>query len=495
MKRITFLNCILALTVLSLGTIGCESTTSGTPPTKSTAPAAFKSDVATSEIDSDLYTLTKSVKTSQSIGQTYTYEYVVKAKEDLTDVVIADTLPSGLEYVSSTPTAQVSDNKIVWNLGDINEGDISPLTLTVKATRTGTFANCVTITAIPKACLAVVVGAPELMIEKTTPKERLLSGETATFDITVTNTGNADAENVVLTDILPEGLTASSSLRYNLGDLAPSESKTVEVLALTSKSGKFLNTASAVGSNVAKVADDAVVYVNTPGLKVEKTGTGEQFVGKKASYEIVVTNTGDFTLTDVVVTDTLGEGMAFASTPGAKVVEPRKAMWNISSLKPQASKTFKVTTTAELAGRYCNNVAAVDADLKLEDSSTACTVWKGFPAILLEVIDTVDPLLEGQPSQYVIRVTNQGNAPDYNIQVGAEIAPELSITSVAGQTQHQVNGNKVTFASFAKIDPKQTIEFKIDVRGKTIGGGRSNFSLSSNLLKEPISETESTQVY
>ena len=73
----------------------------------------------------------------------------------------------------------------------------------------------------------------------------------------------------------------------------------------------------------------------------------------------------------------------------------------------------------------------------------ACTNWKGFPAILLEVIDTEDPLLVGDASTYIIRLTNQGNAPDYNIEIMADIAAQLTVQSISGETAGRVVGQEV----------------------------------------------------
>ena len=60
--------------------------------------------------------------------------------------------------------------------------------------------------------------------------------------------------------------------------------------------------------NVGKANAEACTTVLVPGLKVVKTGTKEQFLTRTATYEIRVSNTGDTTLTGVVVTDTAPEG-------------------------------------------------------------------------------------------------------------------------------------------------------------------------------------------
>lgn len=489
------------LAVISVvGFAGCQSVHTHAQADESTAAPevamapSYQGSVSSAVIETELYKLTKRVTAMQSVGREFTYEYMVEASQDLMDLVITDTIPNGLQYVSSTPRASMTGNDVVWSLGELNEGEFEAVTLSVKALQTGEFANCVTVDASPKACLTVLVGAPLLTIDKSVVDESLLLGERADFNIVVTNKGNAVAENVVIVDKLPQGLTARSPLEFTIGDLAPSESRSVEITAMTTTSGEFLNVASAVGSNVESVSDDAMVYVNTAALEIIKSGPAEQYIGKRAKYEIVVTNTGDVALSNLVVTDTVGTGMQIASAAGA-VGNPNTVSWDIASLPAGQSKSFTVSTTAEIAGDYCNSVEVVDSALKLSDSAQACTTWKGYPAILLEVIDTEDPLLVGEESTYVIRLTNQGNAPDYNIEITADIAAQLKILSISGETKGRVDGQAVSFETLSVLSPKQTVEYMIKVEGKEIGGGRSNFELDTKLLNGSISETESTQVY
>ena len=318
-------------------------------------------------------------------------------------------------------------------------------------------------------------------------------GESADFTIVVTNTGSSVAKNVVLSDNLPATLSTSAPLTYELGDLQPGESKTVTLSAATSAKGEYCNVASANGTNVAEVSDDACIVVVKPGLTIEKTGDEAQFAGKKADYQIVVTNTGDVDLTDLVVTDTPEAPMQIVKASGATVAG-NTATWNIASLKAGQSKSFDLVVTSR-QGTYCNNASVVDADLGLTASDDACTEWKGYPAVLLEVIDTVDPLLIGDKTTYVIRVTNQGTANDYNIKVDAVVPEQLKILGVSGATQGTHDTNSASFVAYGTLAPKEVIEYRIDVEAAVEGDARSKFELNTKLLGTPITEIEATQVY
>lgn len=54
----------------------------------------------------------------------------------LTNVVLDDTLPSGITYISASP-APTSTSPLRWNLGTVPNGSVRSITLTVKATGKG----------------------------------------------------------------------------------------------------------------------------------------------------------------------------------------------------------------------------------------------------------------------------------------------------------------------------------------------------------------------
>jgi uncharacterized repeat protein (TIGR01451 family) len=244
-------------------------------------------------------------------------------------------------------------------------------------------------------------------------------------------------------------------------------------------------------ANAGKAQDDACTVVVQPGLKIVKTGDKEQFLSRTASYQIMVTNTGDTTLTGVVVTDTAPDATTITTAPGASV-SGRTATWNIAELRPGGSQTFSLSLTATTAGNHCNTVAATAAG-GLRDSAQACTLWRGVPALLIEVVDDPDPIQVGETATYTIRVTNQGTADDNNVTIVANFPKETTPTSAsAGGT---VTGQTVRFQAVPTLAPKQSITYTIKAKGNQAGDSRLKVLLTSDLLKSPVTEEESTQVY
>lgn len=461
-----------------------------------TPEADCETGVVTDYVDKYLVRLEKSAPDMVSLNEPFEYNYTVVAKDKVKKVVVEEEIPSGTEYVSSDPEAEVNGSSVEWTLYNLEKGDNVPLTLTVNPTEVADLSNCAEITAYPEACTTTSVGVPELAITKTTPDEQVLLGAGVPWNITVTNTGNFCAYDVVVTDTLPSGVShdsGQSELTTELGTLAPGESRDISVNTEATATGEHCNVALVESSNAGSAEDDACVNVVEAGLDVVKEGTPMQFVNKEASYEITVTNTGDVPLSDVVVTDTVPSENRLLEAPGAQV-DGNTATWT-TSLNGGESKSFELTVLGLSEGTYCNQVSAASAEYGLSGSEEACTEWRGYPALLIEVIDTEDPLLVGEQTTYVIQITNQGTAPDTNIALDVELPEQMKVVSAAGDSQGTISGKKVSFAAYPVLDAKEIIEFRVVAEAVSEGDARFKAQMESELLKTPVPEEEATQVY
>jgi uncharacterized repeat protein (TIGR01451 family) len=369
----------------------------------------------------------------------------------------------------------------------MNAGDSKRIKITLRADKEGTIINCASVSADPRVCAATIVGKPVITIDKTGPETALL-GANVTYNFTVKNTGSAVAKNVVITDAVPEGLSGQP-VTINAGDLAPGQSKTGSATFKTTRPGKVCNTATANSSNAGTVSDEACTVVLKPGLKVEKSGTKEQILGRNADYEIVVSNIGDTVLNNVVVSDTAPAETSISAAPSGSI-SGNKATWTIAELKPGAKWTGTVKLTSKVAGTHCNTVTASTGSLS--DSAKACTLWKGIAAVLLEVVDDPDPIQIGETTTYTIKVTNQGFADIHNVKIAASYGDMVKPVS---SPQGTVSGQSVSFPVVAVVAAKQTVTYTVVVKGASAGDSRNKIALTCDELRTPVDEEESTTVY
>ncbi|MBG86919.1 MAG: hypothetical protein CMO80_08475 [Verrucomicrobiales bacterium] len=443
-----------------------------------------------------LVKLDKTAPATASVGQTYENKIIVDPQADVGEVVLTHYLPAGATFMKAEPPpASVSGNKLVWTWNELKKAEKQTVTVWLTPTGEGVLRSCSTIHAVPISCVVTKVGKLELTIEKTGPATAQV-GERVPYNIVVKNVGTTAATGVEVTDTLPPGMSHDSGKRelvFEAGDLAPGEAKQASVTLIASERGTHTNTVVAKSTNAGSVSDTAVTKVVQPGLKVEKTGPPQQFLGKTANYNITVSNTGDTTLNNVTLTDIAPTNAVIAGASGASVAG-RQATWNVGTLNTGESKSVNLGLRASRPGVTVNNVVARSGDLS--DRAQAQTLWRGFAAVLVEMVDNPDPLLIGESTTYTLKVTNQGTAEDRDVNAVIRFPAQVTPTAAGGVTQGTIAGNTVTFAPLASIAAKQVATWTIKAKAASVGDARVSAEITTALLKgRPVTEVEATQVY
>jgi uncharacterized repeat protein (TIGR01451 family) len=214
----------------------------------------------------------------------------------------------------------------------------------------------------------ITITAPILTIDKTVNATTAQPNGQLAYTIVVKNTGTATAENVVITDTLPAGLTfadvTGSTRTWNLGSsLTPGQTTTLTYpvnVTGTAVAGSYTNTALATASNHANIQDTATVTVTIPSVLgatapkltlTKTTATEKANHGDTVTFTIIVKNEGDADATNVVLTDVLPDGLRFTDTKALS------REWTIGTLHPDQSVTMTYRTTVEstaLEGTHTN---------------------------------------------------------------------------------------------------------------------------------------------
>jgi len=468
------------------------------------APASVATTVASTAstagqfgYGSQLVTVSKQSPPTASVGQAFENTIVVNPVAHIGNVELTHYIPANAEFVKADPSpASVQGQKLVWNWKELKQGDQRTVRVWIKPLAEGELRSCSTIHALPFGCVVTQVGKPSLTIEKTGPATAQV-GEQCTYNIVVRNVGTSPAYKVEVTDTIPPGMShesGKSELIFDAGDLQPGDAKQATVVLTANQRGTHVNKVTANSSNAASVSDTAVTKVVQPGIKVVKTGPPQQFLGKTATYNITVSNTGDTTLEGVAVVDQAPSNAAIADAPGAQVAG-QQATWSVGTLAPGQSKSFTLGLRASQPGVTVNRVTA-SANGGLSDSAQAETLWRGYAAVLVEMVDDPDPLLVGESTTYTLKVTNQGTAADHDVSVVIEFPAQLTPTAAGGVSAGTIQGNTVTFAPVASIEAKQVLTWTIQAKAAQVGDGRVTARITTKLLNaRPVTEVEATQVY
>jgi len=129
------------------------------------------------------------------------------------------------------------------------------------------------------------------------------TGETVEYTITVTNVGNVDLEDVTIED---------TNLGYTETevDIPIGGSHEIKLYETYNTAGTYTNTAIATHTEAGQVSDDAIVVITEApvySMTIDKTvtSTGPYHPGDTINYGVTVTNTGNQTLTNIQVVDSM----------------------------------------------------------------------------------------------------------------------------------------------------------------------------------------------
>ena len=105
----------------------------------------------------------------------------------------------------------------------------------------------------------------------------------------------ARSSGVQIADTLPAGMTSDgkNSLTFDVGNLAPGESKEVKYNAAASTTGKLVNNAKVTSAQGVSAEASATTTVHQPVLAISCKATDQQFIGRKFDVNYTVSNTGD----------------------------------------------------------------------------------------------------------------------------------------------------------------------------------------------------------
>ena len=426
-------------------------------------------------------------------GQPYQYSYKVSNLTDsaLENVQVTDRVSSNFAATDSDPKAASTTGGIaVWSLGTLGPKESKVITVNGSTAEEGVVNTCGWATYTPVACQDIRVVKANIALVKSEPADALVC-DTIPVSLTVKNTGSSALTGVQVNDTLPTGMVSDgkSSLTFDVGNLAPGESKELKYNATVTGPGKYENTAKVTSTQGVTATTTATTTVHQPVLAITCKATERQFWGRKFDVCYVVNNTGDAAAAGSTLTVPVPAGVTVSSTTGT--VKDGTITFDLGSIAAGASQDACATFIAAAAGTF-QFTGTAKGSCATAVSTSCSTKVVGQSAILLEKADDPDPVAIGDTTTYFVKVTNQGNATDHNVQVVVVIAPELVPVTAEGGT---IDGQTVTFPVVPDLASKAFVSYKIVAKGVKVGDGHTLFKLSSEVLSSPISAEESTHVY
>jgi uncharacterized repeat protein (TIGR01451 family) len=384
--------------------------------------------------------LTKSASHTSNVpaGQviTYTYQVTNTGNVALSNVSVAD-IHSGTGTLSAITPASVASLAIGASTNftatyTVTQADIDAQANIVNtATATG-FYSGTPYTDTDNEVVDVANASPSINLVKTgtyvdnPPLGVYNPGDQITYSFSVTNTGNVTLTGVSISDPL---VTISGGPIASLAPGASDNSTFTATKTLTQvdiDAGTFTNTATVTGTPpsgppVTDTDDDDKTFAQVKSIELQKTGTpnfggdGIPQAGETITYAFTVTNTGNVTLTSIIVSDplvTVTGGPLATLAPGASNSTTFTATYTLTQANIN-SGTF--TNTATVTGTPPSGPPVTDDDndtqpltqvasIVLIKTGTANFGGDGIPQV-------------GETISYAFSVTNTGNVTLSNVAV------------------------------------------------------------------------------
>ena len=469
-------------------------------PSSPGAVAASERFFPTGEFTTSAILLRQYSPSEVRVGQEYEGSIDVKnlTDVDLQNVAVDLDNLSNIEFISAIPEWSRKNGEVTWILPVLPASGTQVIRFRAKATAAGWASNCLSVTYANKLCASTSVVEPVLQLTKTATPEVCGTCSEILLTYAVRNAGTGTAEGVVIKDALPEGLSlrdGRTAVELKAGDLSAGIEKIFNLTATAERRGTFASSAYAQGGQgLSAHSESPTTTVRQPVLAFSCDANNRVFLGRNLDYRITVRNIGECDATGVVIKAPVPAGSSFISADASGRIENGGVVWRMDNLPAGRSATVTMAIHPSAVGT-ARTTATASASCVPPASTECATEIAGIPAILLEVVDTVDPVEVGSDTTFVVTATNQGSSADANVRVVATLPSSMQFVSGAGATPVTAAGQVVTMTSLASLAPGAKAEWRIVVKAKSAQDARSRWEMTSDQFRTPIIETESSNLY
>jgi uncharacterized repeat protein (TIGR01451 family) len=443
-------------------------------------------------------TVEKVAPQEATVGEPLIYAIRVKNVGSIAahDVIVEDRIPRGTTLEGTIPQAELIEKRLVWHLGTMDPEQEQTIRIKVVPTEAGEIGSVATVRFVAEVAAATRITTPSLALEMTGPAE-VAVGEPATFRFTVTNTGESDAPNVFIRNLLPEGLEhpGGRDIEYEVGTLPAGQSHSVELTVTGTTPGQFESKGLVSTGNATRSEDAVAVNVIAARLLIQRQGPQRRFVGGTADYVTHVSNRSSEPLQKVTIVEQIPEGLELASVPQDGQFDPqrRTITRRIAELSPGAATTFTTSLMARDQGTWNGVVRATDASGNKAEVTTPLEV-AGFPSLAFDVQHDGRPVAVGERVALRLVVKNRGTGAAEDVQAQFEIPENMQFVNAEGPVEFEQDGRFVRFAALDTIEAKGEESFDIILTAAEPGTSRVSAQLMTPGLAEPLRHDEAVIV-
>ena len=418
-------------------------------------------------------------------------------------VIVTDTLPSGMIYLSANRAAVHSGGVITWPaLPGLPAGtSLTDTVLALAPAGAGSYTNIAAATSATSdpnpannngsnpgsrvTTVVSVLSVADLAITKTGPATAS-PGDTVLYEILTSNLGPSAATGVLVTDTLPIGASFVGANRGATSSGGVVTWPSISALASGSSqsdSVRIVLGAAATHTNVAAVSattpdpalsNNRATAVTGVGagsdLRIQKTGPASAVSGDTVRYQILVTNAGPGTATGVVVVDPVPTGAQFVAASNGGSLLAGEVRWPaVSALAAGSSLVYSVSLALGGSGPVTNTASVSSSSLELNSTNnTSSAITTLSEPADVSVMKAGPPTAAlGDTIRYLISVTNLGPGLATDVMLTDSLPRGVTFLSADQGGLH--TGGVITWPTIGSLAAGVTATYTVDVLADDAG--------------------------
>lgn len=443
----------------------------------------------------------KSAPRTASVGIPLTYTISLKneGESPAHEVIVEDRIPKSLEVQGSYPVAHRKDDTLTWRFVTLQPGEEKTITVEAVPGGEGTLNSVATVQFRSEVTAQTTITAPRLELSLKGP-DVIKAGETVEFVYTARNVGSGEAVNVFLRSVLPEGVKhpEGNDLEYEVGSLAPGESRTVTLAVAAAEPGEYENTAVLTAAGGAGAKAELPLQVIGAQLTVQRHGPKRRYVGKPAMYENIVTNGTPFDANDATVVEVIPDGMEFvkAESGGQYNDLERTVAWQLGHIAPRGSTKLVVHLKPVESGNHQSVVHVIER-AGFRSQVEATTQIAELHNVGMNITPLEGPVPIGEKFRFAITVENRGTADATNVSLTVKLPSAVKVVLAGNQDlRARIIEGGVQFDSVPLIQSGEQQEFDLTLLAvKQVENDFVTAQVGCEQIQRPLEMTESLTVY
>ena len=440
-------------------------------------------------------------------GETLTYLFTAtnNGPSDATGVVVTDTLPAGVTYLSSNPSICSQDEDLFCNIGSLSAEQSSQFTVDVTVNAApGQLSNSAAISGSQSdpiggndSAVELTTVDPAIVVDLTVAvtdlPDPVVAGTDLTYNVTVMNEGSGEATNSVLDVTLGAGLSlesagvprpvgisiqgavctpAGNSVSCSLGTIPAEGASFVSIVAsvdpgqTAALSSQFdvstdqdeisdLNNSATANTSVTTSADLSISKTDS----VDPVGTGDAL-----TYTLTATNSGPSNASEVVVQDTLPEGVNLSSSSPSCSLDG-DLVCSLGNLTVGQSMQVTATVGVEaVPGTTLTNSASIsgaqDDPATGNNSTVESTEVELTADLAVELTHSPEIPFFGLPMNILATFRNLGPDAAYSGTVNIVLPSNFTVDSVGSDFSCSTLGNQI-LCNFGVFQPGESASASI----------------------------------